>query len=499
MRGRVRPSVVLAVVSFGVFIAADDLTVASTMLRQIIGDLRIPLPEGWGEAAWIVNSYLVAYVSVMPFMGRLSDVLGRRRVYVAALGLFLAGSLWIPHTNSLGPFIAARVLTAIGGGAMVPVALAVIGDVYPEQRRPRALGALGAVDTIGWVWGPLFGALLVRYLSWRWQFYLNVPLALGGLAATWWALRDLDRPVVRRRIAWPAAVALSGSLVLLNVALLGSGDISTAPELADLAGPSLNPVPYYLLAGAGFVLFAWFEARSRDPLIDLRLLRIRNVGPALAVNFLIGAVLVIAMVDVPLFVNLVVETDLERAAVLSGWVLSALTAAMALAALAGGRLTERTWYRPVIAAGTALAAAGFVVMGATWTVATRPPVMAAHLGILGAGLGLVFAPANAAAVDASPADRRGVAGGLVILARLMGFTVGLSGLTAWFLDRFETLRRSIELPPIGDPGYGAALDRAQAELTTSALNETFLFAAGLALAALAVSVLLRRPGSASAQ
>ncbi|HSR15242.1 MAG TPA: MFS transporter, partial [Gemmatimonadales bacterium] len=338
MRGRVRPSVVLAVVSFGVFIAADDLTVASTMLRQIIGDLRIPLPEGWGEAAWIVNSYLVAYVSVMPFMGRLSDVLGRRRVYVAALGLFLAGSLWIPHTNSLGPFIAARVLTAIGGGAMVPVALAVIGDVYPEQRRPRALGALGAVDTIGWVWGPLFGALLVRYLSWRWQFYLNVPLALGGLAATWWALRDLDRPVVRRRIAWPAAVALSGSLVLLNVALLGSGDISTAPELADLAGPSLNPVPYYLLAGAGFVLFAWFEARSRDPLIDLRLLRIRNVGPALAVNFLIGAVLVIAMVDVPLFVNLVVETDLERAAVLSGWVLSALTAAMALAALAGGRL-----------------------------------------------------------------------------------------------------------------------------------------------------------------
>jgi MFS family permease len=375
---------------------------------------------------------------------------------------------------------------------MVPVALAVIGDVYSERLRPRALGTLGAVDTIGWVWGPLFGALLVRYLSWRWQFYLNVPLAAAGLAATWWGLQGLDRPAARRRIAWPAAVSLSAALVTLNVALLGSGDISVAAELSDLTRGSLNPVPFYAAAAITFALFLWFEMRSTDPLIDLRLLRLPNVSGALAINFLVGTVLVIAMVDVPLFVNLVVETDLERAAVLSGWVLSALTVTMAAGAWAGGVLTERMWYRPVIVLGTGMAAAGFVLMGSTWEVTTRPATMAVHLALLGAGLGLVFAPANAAVVDATPSDRRGVASGLVILARLMGLTVGLSGLTAWFLQRFDTLRGSLELPPIGDPGYERALDAAQAELTTSALTETFMFAAMVAVVAVGASWLIRR-------
>ena len=297
MRRRPSPGVILAVVSFGVFIAADDLTVAATMLRQIIGDLQIPLPEGMDEAAWIINAYLVAYVAVMPFMGRLSDVLGRRKVYVGALTLFLIGSIWVPLAGSLGWFIAGRVLTAIGGGAMVPVALAVIGDVYEEHKRPTALGVLGAVDTIGWVWGPLFGAMLVRFLDWRWQFHLNVPLAIIGIAATWWALRDLDRSADRRRMDWPAAAALSAALVALNIALLQSGEISGVAELAELTGErSISPVPLLIIAAAAFALFAWLEWKSRDPLIDLRLFTRPNLVPALAINFLVGAALVVAMV-----------------------------------------------------------------------------------------------------------------------------------------------------------------------------------------------------------
>mgnify|MGYP003912797241 FL=1 len=126
---------VLAVVGFGVFVAADDLTVVATMLRPIIGDLGIPLPDGLDDAAWIVNVYLVAYVAVMPFMGRLSDVVGRRKVYIGALTLFLIGSIMIPFTSSMGPFLFGRVLTAIGGGALVPVGMAVVGDVFEEKRR----------------------------------------------------------------------------------------------------------------------------------------------------------------------------------------------------------------------------------------------------------------------------------------------------------------------------------------------------------------------------
>ncbi|MBU1226890.1 MAG: MFS transporter [Actinobacteria bacterium] len=490
------PAAVLAVVSFGVFIAADDLTVAATMLRQIIGDLGIPLPEGLGDAAWIVNAYLVAYVAVMPFMGRLSDVVGRRRVFTGALAVFLIGSIWVAQTDTLGWFIGGRVLTAIGGGAMVPVALAVISDVYEERRRPAALGVLSAVDTIGWVWGPLFGAMLVRFLDWRWQFHLNVPLALIGMAAAWWVLREHDRPSERRRMDWPAAAALSAALVGLNVALLNTGQISGVgdlAELADLTGTRSFPmVPVIVASAAALGLFLWLELRSRDPLIDLRLFALPNVSAALAINFLAGAVLVVAMVDVPLFVNLVVETDLKAAAVTSGWVLSALTAAMAVAAYLGGLLTEWSWYRPVIMTGLVMSGTGFALMGWLWSPATGPWVMAGHLALLGAGFGLLTAPTNAAVVDAVPAERRGVGGGLVILARLLGLAVGLSGLTAWFLHRFEVLRSTLDLPPASDPGYRDALDAARASVTASALGETFVFAAALVVVAGLVSLGLRR-------
>ncbi len=487
------PAAIMAAVAFGVFVAADDLTVVSTMLRQIIGDLEIPLPSGFDDAAWIVNSYLIAYVAVMPFMGRLSDLIGRRKVYVGALVVFLAGSLWIPFTSSLGWVIAARVLTAMGGGAMVPVALAVIGDLYEEHRRPRAYGILGAVDTIGWVWGPLFGALLVRFLDWRWQFYLNVPLALIGIALAWRALRDFDQPSVRAGIDWPGAAVLTGALVALNIALLDTSEIAVVSELAELSGGEATSTTWLFgVAAAGFVLFWWIERRSKNPIIDLRLFRSRNFSAGVGVNFLVGAVLIVAMVDVPLFVNLVVETSLEDAAVMSGWVLSGLTAAMAVTSYVGGVATERTWYRPVIVSGLLIIGVGFLVVGSAWDADTGPWTMGWQLIILGIGFGLVTAPTNAAVVDAAPVEHRGTAAGLVIVFRLMGLAVGLSGLTAWTLSRFDRLRQDLDLPAIGDPGYQEALEAAQAEITAQSLTETFLLAAVVMLGALVVAMTLRK-------
>ena len=166
-RSPVSPRTILIVVGFSVFVAADDLTVVSTMLRPIIGDLGLVLPDGLDDAAWIVNAYLIAFVAVMPLAGRVSDVVGRRRTFLVAWVIFLVGTIWIPLSDSLGMLLTGRVLSAIGAGAMVPVSLAVVGDVYPEERRARALGTLGAIETLGWVWGPLYGAMLVRFLTWR--------------------------------------------------------------------------------------------------------------------------------------------------------------------------------------------------------------------------------------------------------------------------------------------------------------------------------------------
>jgi len=498
-KARRSPAAVLLVVGFSVFVAADDLTVVSTMLRPIIGDLGLVLPDGLDDAAWVVNAYLIAFVAVMPIAGRLSDVLGRRATFTAAYLLFLVGTIVIPLSTSLDDsfrwFLVGRVLTALGGGAMVPVALAVVGDVYPEGQRSRALGTLGAIETLGWVWGPLYGALLVRLLSWQWQFWLNVPLGIAGLVGVHWALREQTRPAQRPRVDWLGAALLTVALVSLNVALLGSAEIQSVTGLDELTGGTSDMnwlFPVAALAAAAFAVSQWWALRRGvDPLLDPRLFKGRNLVVALIANFAVGAALVIAMVDVPLFVN-AIEVDLERSAVVSGAILSALTAAMAATSYVGGQLTHRTWYRPPLLAGVAMATGAFAWMGATWSADAPYWLFAIQLGLLGAGLGLTVAPTTSAVVDHAPPAQRGAAAGIVMVVRLLGLSVGLSALTAWGLNRFNELRAGLELPPIGSPGFENALITAQADLTAQAIAETFTAAAVVVAVALAATFAMRR-------
>lgn len=495
-RREASPRAILIVVAFGVFIAADDLTVVTTMLRPIISDLGIVLPDGLDDAAWIVNAYLIAYVAVMPFMGRLSDVLGRRRVYIAALTLFLAGSIIIPMTNTLGPFLFGRVLTAMGGGALVPIGMAAVSDAYPTGKRARALGVLGAIDTLGWVWGPLYGAMIIRFLAWRWQFYMNIPLAILGIVAAWYVLGDATEKPREARIDWTGAALLTTALVALNLALLGAAEIQSVTGLEELTGGTgAGLVWLYPVALAAGIAFVFSQRRTEYPLIDPGLFRGRNLVAAVTVNFFVGATLVIAMVDVPLFIN-VIELDLERAAVITGWVLSSLTAAMSAASYVGGRITENRWYRPPVLIGLAMSATAFLLMGFGWEVTTSYWAMALQLALLGAGFGLVMAPTTAAVVDAAPSDRRGTAASLVMVLRLIGLSVGLSGLTAWGLHRFNQLRTQIELPPLTDPDYARAATEASAKLTTASLAETFVAAGVLVVIAWLVGASMRRDRTA---
>ncbi len=484
------PRAVLATVGFAVFVAADDLTVVATMLRPIIGDLGLRLPDGLDEAAWIVNAYLIAFVAVMPIAGRVSDIVGRRRTFVAAYSLFIVGTIIIPLSSSLGPFLFGRVLTAIGGGAMVPVALAVVGDVYPD--RPRALGILGSIETLGWVWGPLYGAMLVRFLSWQWQFWLNVPLAVVGMAAAWYALAEHDRPQHAARVDWLGGLLVTVFLVSLNLALLGNAEIQSITGLDELTGgtgPDLRWL--YAVAALAAVAFAWHQWRASDPLIDPRLFGGRNLRLALLANLVVGAALVIAMVDIPIFIN-AVEVDLERAALVSGWVLSVLTASMAITAYVGGRLTERTWYGPPVATGLIAATVAYLTMSLTWNGDTSYLLIALQLAILGAGLGLTVAPTNSAVVAGAPADQRGAAAALVMVTRLLGFSIGLSALTAWGLARFNSLRDDIDLPALTDPGFESALRDASEELTAKAIAETFLATAAVTVIGVGAALAMRR-------
>lgn len=486
---------VLAVVAFGVFIAADDLTVISTMLPQMIFDFEIPLPSGLDDASWIVSSYLITHVVAMPLLGRVSDVYGRRFIFISCMVLFAVGSLMVAQAGSLRWLIIARVIQAIGGGGVVPVAMAVVGDVFAAERRAFALGLLGAVDTLGWIIGPLYGAFWVRYFSWHWQFYINLPVSAVTAVAAWFLLRRL--PVEKHgsgaTLDWLGALFLSLALVLLNVGLANSGGQAAAGPVFDFsAGAAASPtwqktLPYFLGGGLALLIFVWLEGRSASPLLELGMFRRLNFTLACLINFVVGFVLIVAMVAVPLFVNAVLaegptlDEFIKSAALDSGQILSALTVAMALMSVVGGWLCARYAYRLPTVAGLLLMSLGFYLMN-TWSAAVTYGQMAFHLMIAGLGFGLVIAPVGTAVINAVQPHLRGGASGVVLIFRLMGMSVGLSSLTAWGLYRFDVLSLPYSITEIGQH-IGA--------ITAQILNETFLASAILALLAVILAFNLR--------
>src|ERR671911_685672 len=177
---------VLGAALMAVLLGALDLTVIATILPGMVTDLRINAADV-DRYVWIVNSYLLAYIVAIPVVGRLSDIVGRTLAFQASLALFLVGSIVCAIAGDLPSMVAGRTIQGAGGGALLPVTMALVGDVLPPGRRASALGLVGAIDTLGWVMGPLWGAALVEVAPgqepWRWVFIINVPLALVAAVA----------------------------------------------------------------------------------------------------------------------------------------------------------------------------------------------------------------------------------------------------------------------------------------------------------------------------
>ncbi|MDP8909962.1 MAG: MFS transporter, partial [Chloroflexota bacterium] len=298
-----------------VFLAALDLTVVAPILPNVISDLQIS-PVDADRYSWIVLSYLVAYTVTVPITGRISDFVGRMPVFTAAMLLFLAGSAVVAMSDSLTPMIAGRTLQGLGGGAMLPVSMALVADVVPAHRRAATLGLVAAVDTFGWVLGPIWGAAVQSLFdSWRAIFWLNLPL--GAAAALILYLGRTRTTVVKpegRPGLMPAIVG-TAALVAFSLALSsgGEGGLSAEQGAAKLGGTT-NPLADYRwpILGASLLAFAAFvalERRASNPILPRALIRDRIFQVAGAANVLVGAALIIAMVNAPLAVALLVDED----------------------------------------------------------------------------------------------------------------------------------------------------------------------------------------------
>jgi len=488
-------SVIILWICLPIFIGALDLTVVSAVLPQVIFDLEIPLQTGLDEAAWLVTGYLLAYSVALMFMGRLSDLYGRRKVFLISLTVFAVGSYLVaigetwptrfalraiytfaenrpdPAHVSLAVLIAARMIQAFGAGAMVPVGMALVGDLYPLGERAKPLAVIAAVDTAGWVVGHLYGGIVVQFYDWRTIFWLNLPLCLLAFVMIWKVFTDTPKESADARMDWLGASLIAASLVLINVGLGTTVDLGGTISQPGQIGLPSYALPFAAAAVALFAVFLLRQARFEHPLIPLHLFRLQNFISATLANFLVGFSLFVAIANVPLFINTVVAQTLEQGAWESGWVLSALTVPMALAALPGGWLTARRGYRTPAIVGLLVSLIGFILMTA-WRQDTPYSEMLPHLFLAGCGFGLTIAPIAAAVIDGVPAPFRGTASALVIFFRLMGMTLGVSSMTSYGLYRADVL--TARLLPL-DANLNESL-QVGIKVAVQVVRETFLFA-----------------------
>ena len=461
MFARTRPlpvPVLLTVIGLGAFVTALDQTVVVTALPAVMLDLKIPIVE-LDRVSWVITAYLLGYTAAMPLIGRLADVYGYSLVYQLALVVFCVGTSLVAVATSLEWMVAARVIQAIGGGATVPIGMAIAASALPPEKRGLALGLVGGAAEAGSMLGPAYGGAIVELANWRWIFWLNVPQSIPLLVALCWLPNQRHR---QARVDYRGGFLLVATLVVLSLALSREGLFTLS-----------SPLPF-VLAAPGLLLaisLVALERRTWQPLLSPHLFRSLAFVTANLTQLLVGVSMIIAMVTVPLLANTVMGKDPFTGAL---WLLR-LTVAIPVGAIIGGALLERVGVRPVTIAGLLLTSAGLFLVG-DWTLAIAEPELTLHLLLAGLGFGLVIAPIMTHALNAVTEDYRGTAASLVVVARMLGMTLGLAALSAWGVEHFQVLTAGLGSLPF--PQVGEAAEAFQARY---AAYHAQLTQAGLAL------------------
>ncbi|WP_113701680.1 MFS transporter [Nonomuraea lactucae] len=530
-----------------VLLAALDAYVVVTVLIDIAEDVGIPINR-LERATPVVTGFLLGYIAAMPLLGQLSDRYGRRPLIHACLAAFALGSVLTALAAGEVMVVAGRTIQGVAGGALLPITMALIGDLWDERERPVALGAVGAAQELGSALGPLYGGLLalmpataflgVELGGWHAIFWLNVPLA--ALAAV--AVHFTVPPPRRTPTSAPAtatapapapgehavpgtgpghsiemaAVAerppegggpdgtaagaggridgVGGGLLALALSLLVAGLYNPDPAAAVLPPWGLPLIGAGVLAGAAFV---WWEVRSPVRLLDLSATRKGPLLATLAVSFLTGAALLVTMV----FVQFAAQTLLEIEALEASLVLGRFLIALPVGAVLGGLLARRLGDRAVSVTGLLIAAVGYVLMS-RWPLdlAGARLMVDVTLLVAGFGLGLVIAPVSAAVLRVTPAVQHGVASAAVVVARMMGMLIGIAAVSAWGFYRFQSLTAHLDTPlPFGvDPAVHARELAAYLAKVDAALHveytEMFLVTAVLCAIGAATALLMpKRP------
>jgi EmrB/QacA subfamily drug resistance transporter len=389
----------------GMSLGALEATVVSTAMPTVIATLG-----GLAHYSWVFSAYLLTSTASVPIWGRLSDLYGRRRMYLTGVAIFLAGSMLSGAATSMEMLIVARAIQGLGTGAIIPLSMTIVGELYSLKERARSQALFSGVWGVASVAGPLVGGYITDALSWRWVFYINLPFGLVAAAIIMSAYPRMQR-LEHVRIDWVGAALLFAGISSLLIAL----------------GSDIGAAAWWFAGGAAVLLTAFVlaERNAADPILPMELLKTPLIARTLLVVFLVGMALFGAITFIPLFVQGVMGATATQA----GQVLTPLFLGWVFMSVASARLTVKLGYRKLAITGSLLITLGFLGMTTIGADSARSGVLGFGL-LIGAGMGMSMLSLLLAVQHGVQRSHLGLATSLQQFSRSVGGAVGVAGMGA---------------------------------------------------------------------
>jgi EmrB/QacA subfamily drug resistance transporter len=384
----------------GMSLGALEATVVGTAMPTIITALG-----GLAHYSWVFSAYLLTSTATVPIWGRLSDLYGRRRIYLIGIVVFLAGSMLSGASTSMPMLIVSRAIQGLGTGVIIPLSMTIIGELYTLRERPRTQALFSGMWGLASIAGPIVGGYITDAWNWRWVFYINLPFGLLGVAVI--------------AIAYPPSrVTREVKVDWLGAALLVSGISTLLLALGDDTG---SPFVWLPASAVLLALFVWAARRTAEPILPVDLLASRVVSRSMVVVFLGGFALFGAIAFIPLFVQTVIGGTATQA----GQVLTPLFLGWVTMSIVGARATVRIGYRVVAVAGSVLLTGGFTGLSFLTIASTRASLFA-WCAVVGAGMGMQMLALLLAVQHGVDRSRLGIATSLNQFSRSIGAAVGVA-------------------------------------------------------------------------